>query len=55
MRQKNGNYRPVSLTLVIGEIFESIIKYVVSEYFEAHDKIWFCEREILDDKPVGIL
>ena len=31
-RQQTGNYRPVSLTLVIGKILESIIKDEIAEY-----------------------
>ena len=34
-----GNYRPVSLTSVIGKILESIIKDEIAEYLEVHDKV----------------
>eukprot|EP00061_Rhincodon_typus_P015711 g43540.t1 len=39
VRQKMGNYRPISLTLVIGKILESIVKNEISEYLEVHGKI----------------
>eukprot|EP00061_Rhincodon_typus_P011034 g35757.t1 len=35
-RQKMGNYRPLSLTPVIGKALESIIKDEIVEYFEVH-------------------
>ena len=38
-RQQMGNYRPVSLTSVIGNILESIIKDEIAEYLEVHDKV----------------
>ena len=38
-RQQTGNYRPVSLTSVIGKILESIIKDEIVEYLEVHDKV----------------
>eukprot|EP00061_Rhincodon_typus_P004311 g22273.t1 len=34
VRQKMGNYRPISLTSVIGKILESVVKDEISEYVE---------------------
>eukprot|EP00061_Rhincodon_typus_P006615 g27440.t1 len=36
VRQKMGNYRPISLTSVIGEILEPITKDEISEYLEVY-------------------
>jgi len=38
-RKKPENYRPVSLTCIIGKILESIIKDSISAHFEKHDLI----------------
>uniref|UniRef100_A0A4W3I0M1 Reverse transcriptase domain-containing protein n=1 Tax=Callorhinchus milii TaxID=7868 RepID=A0A4W3I0M1_CALMI len=38
-REKMGNYRPVSLTSVVGKILESLIKDVVMGFPEDHNKI----------------
>ena len=43
-RQQTGNYRPVSLTSVIGKILESIIKDEIAEYLEVHDKVGLSQR-----------
>eukprot|EP00061_Rhincodon_typus_P013552 g39991.t1 len=32
VKQKTGNYRPISLTLVVGKILEFIVKDEISEY-----------------------
>eukprot|EP00061_Rhincodon_typus_P002377 g17394.t1 len=34
VRQKTENYRPISLTSVVGKILESIVKDEISEYLE---------------------
>lgn len=58
-KQKGGNYRPISLTLVAGKILESIIKVEITQYLDIHDKIgrseWFCEGKILPDESAGVL
>eukprot|EP00061_Rhincodon_typus_P011579 g36701.t1 len=38
VRQTAGNYRPISLTSVVGKILESIVKDEISEYLEVHDE-----------------
>eukprot|EP00061_Rhincodon_typus_P012877 g38898.t1 len=38
-RQNTGIYRPVSLTVYIGKILESIIKDEIAEYLRVHGKI----------------
>eukprot|EP00061_Rhincodon_typus_P003064 g19187.t1 len=37
--QKMENYRPISLTSVVGKILKSIVKDKISEYSEVHGKI----------------
>eukprot|EP00061_Rhincodon_typus_P002297 g17118.t1 len=39
VRQKTENYRPISLTSVVGKILEPIVKDEISEYLEMHGKI----------------
>eukprot|EP00061_Rhincodon_typus_P016362 g44544.t1 len=36
VKQKTENYRPISLTSVLGKILESIVKDEISEYLEVH-------------------
>eukprot|EP00061_Rhincodon_typus_P008069 g30346.t1 len=36
IRQRTGNYRPMSLTFFVGKILESIVKDEISEYLEVH-------------------
>eukprot|EP00061_Rhincodon_typus_P003137 g19381.t1 len=36
VRQKTENYRPISLTSVVGKILESIVKDEISEYLEVY-------------------
>ena len=38
-REKTGNYRPVSLTPVVGKMLESIIKDAITELLESSDRI----------------
>eukprot|EP00061_Rhincodon_typus_P014592 g41702.t1 len=68
-RQKTGNYRPVSLTSVIGKILEIrfyIIKDEIAEFLEVHDKIGLIQHgfvkrrscltnlfEFFEELPVG--
>eukprot|EP00061_Rhincodon_typus_P002372 g17362.t1 len=39
VKQKTENYRPISLTSVVGKILESIVKDEISKYLEVHGKI----------------
>ena len=34
-REKTGNYRPVSLTLIVGKFLESIIKDFIAQHLES--------------------
>eukprot|EP00061_Rhincodon_typus_P018359 g47508.t1 len=46
-RQKTGNYRPVSLTSVTGNILESIVWDELMEYLNVHDKIGLSEHSLV--------
>ena len=46
-----GNYRPVSLTSVIGKILESIIKDEIAEYLEVHDKVGLSQHGFVKERP----
>ena len=46
-RQKMGNYRPVSLTLVVGKILESISKNEIAEYLEMLGKIGLSQHSLV--------
>eukprot|EP00061_Rhincodon_typus_P004626 g23033.t1 len=37
-RQKTGNYKLISLTLIVGKILESILKDGISEFLEVNDE-----------------
>ena len=57
-REKTGNYRPVSLTLVLGKLLESIIKDFITRHLEGSGIIkqaWIYKREIMLDESIGIL
>eukprot|EP00061_Rhincodon_typus_P016382 g44573.t1 len=38
-RQKTRNYKPISLTSIVGKILGSIIRDEIAEYLEVHGKI----------------
>ena len=59
-REKTGNYRPGSLTSVVGKMLESIIKDFIAEHLESSGRIRqsqhdFMKGKIMLDKSVGIL
>eukprot|EP00061_Rhincodon_typus_P010991 g35676.t1 len=46
-KQKTGNYRLVSLTLVVGKILESIIKDEIAEYLKVYGKIGLSQHSFV--------
>eukprot|EP00061_Rhincodon_typus_P006633 g27472.t1 len=54
-RQKTGNYRPVSLTSVIGKILESVVEDEIAEYLEVHDFSGEVMSKLNKGEPVDVI
>ena len=53
-----GNYRPVSLTSVVGKVMESLVRDRLVQHITEGDyflrfSIWVCHREVLYDPAPG--
>eukprot|EP00061_Rhincodon_typus_P005229 g24492.t1 len=48
-KQEAGNYRPISLTLVVGKILDSIRKDEIAEYLEVHGKVRLNQHDFIKE------